>query len=108
MPTHPELAAEFLCILASATSKVKSYRSRSSGSIGIIKAKSYLEERLSRTVSIDELAEHMNMSPRNLYYSVKDATVDTSRHYYTDMRISAAKGLLENSILMITGVSPEE
>lgn len=105
MPSHPELAAEFMCILASAASSIKSYRTQSSGSLDILQAKSYLEEHLSRTVSIDELAEHLNMSPRNLYYSFKQATGNAPRHHHTVLRINAAKGLLQNPSLMIKEVA---
>jgi transcriptional regulator GlxA family with amidase domain len=65
----------------------------------IMRGQQWLQDRLGGSVSIGQLARHLDMSPRNLNRRFKQATGMTPQAYLQNLRINAARELLRHSNL---------
>lgn len=63
----------------------------------ILKAQSYMEQRFHLDLSVEQVAQHVNMSKRNFIRRFKQATQSTPLEYLQKVKIEAAKRKLETS-----------
>lgn len=70
---------------------------RRHGDGDILKAQSFIEENYQKEVSVEQIAEHSNMSKRNFIRRFKKATRNTPLEYLQRVKIEAAKKALENN-----------
>ena len=71
------------------------------------KAKTYIMENLSETLSVKDVARHVNLSPEYFTRLFKRSTVTNIKDFIIDCKIMAAKDLLQNSSLPITIIALE-
>lgn len=62
----------------------------------ILKAQSFIEKRYAEDISVEQVADHANMSKRNLVRRFKQATHYTPLEYIQRVRTEVAKKALEN------------
>jgi transcriptional regulator GlxA family with amidase domain len=79
--------------------------SRSHGDDKIRKAEAYLERHYQRDVSIEQLAQHAHMSPRNFIRRFKAATGRLPGNYLKAVRVGIAKEMLEGGARSVQTVS---
>lgn len=63
------------------------------------KAKTYIMENLSETLSVKDVARHVNLSPEYFTRLFKRSTGTNIKDFIIDCKIMAAKDLLQNSSL---------
>ncbi|MCP4576531.1 MAG: helix-turn-helix domain-containing protein [Deltaproteobacteria bacterium] len=63
----------------------------------ILKAQRWMEDHYSESISIDEAARHVNLSPRHFKRRFKQATQETPLAYVRQIRLEAAKRRLETT-----------
>lgn len=72
----------------------------------ILEAQAWMENQFSQTsVSIDKVAKHLGMSPRNFNRRFKSATGDTPNNYLQRVRIESAKRMLETTRKTVDEIS---
>lgn len=71
----------------------------------VLKAQRYLEENFSKCVKIDEVANHVRISPRHFKRRFKQATGHAPVHYLQMVRIEAAKKKLETTLATIEEIT---
>jgi len=72
----------------------------------ILEAQTWMENHFSQTmVSIDKVAKHLGMSPRNFNRRFKSATGDTPNNYLQRVRIESAKRMLETTRKTVDEIS---
>ena len=81
-------------------SQVNSYRDLKTG--GLIKrAKDYIKLNYSRSITLEDVAREINVSPQYLSKLFKDETGENFIDYLTSMRIRIAKNLLEGDEMSV-------
>lgn len=75
------------------------------GDKDVLAAQSYLESHYASSISIESLANRMNMSPRNLSRRFSKATGESPSQYLQRLRIQAAKELLLDSTTTVAEIS---
>jgi transcriptional regulator GlxA family with amidase domain len=78
---------------------------RGHGDEAILRAQDWLEENLSRPVSLDDTAKAARLGTRTLLRRFRKATGDTPRDYATRLRIETAKRLLETTARTVEELS---
>jgi transcriptional regulator GlxA family with amidase domain len=78
--------------------------SRPHGDDKIRKAETYLETHYQRDVSIEQLAQHVHMSPRNFIRRFKAATGRLPGSYVKAVRVGVAKQMLEDGARSLQAV----
>ena len=68
------------------------------GDMAVQKAERYLRDHLSVPITIDQVAEHVCLSPRHFKRRFRKATGEPPLSYLQQLRIQAAKNRLENSL----------
>jgi transcriptional regulator GlxA family with amidase domain len=68
-------------------------------------AEAYMEQNYAREISIERLARHVNMSPRNFIRRFKSATGRLPGNYLQAMRVAIAKEMLEDGARSVQAVS---
>ncbi len=71
------------------------------------RAKTYIMENLSETLSVKDVARHVNLSPEYFTRLFKRNTGTNIKDFIIDCKIMAAKDLLQNSSLPITIIALE-
>jgi transcriptional regulator GlxA family with amidase domain len=71
----------------------------------ILKAQALVEERLARSVSVDQLARAVAMSTRTFVRRFHSATGNTPREYIQRLRVEAARRELESSRAAVTSIA---
>ena len=66
-----------------------------------------LEQNMSRSLSTDELARHVNLSPRQLERLFQRETGESIQKLYRNMRLSYGLWLLQNSNRKITEIAQD-
>jgi transcriptional regulator GlxA family with amidase domain len=79
--------------------------SRPHGDDNIRRAEAYLETHYQRDVSIEQLAQHVHMSPRNFIRRFKAATGRLPGSYLKAVRVGVAKEMLEDGARSVRAVS---
>jgi transcriptional regulator GlxA family with amidase domain len=79
--------------------------SRPHGDAKIRQAESYMREHFARDLSIESLAEGVNMSARNFIRRFKEATGQVPGRYLQILRISIAKEMLEDGARSVQAIS---
>lgn len=69
---------------------------KSHGDSGILKAQEWMEENLSQTIVMENLARDVGISPRHFIRRFKKATGESPLSYLQQLRIETAKTILEN------------
>ncbi len=67
------------------------------GDQAILKAQSFIETHYAEDISVEQVADHINMSKRNFIRRFKLATQNTPLEYIQRVKIEVAKKALENS-----------
>jgi transcriptional regulator GlxA family with amidase domain len=67
------------------------------GDTEVLKAQSYIEKHFQHDISVEQVAEHSNMSKRNFIRRFKQATQYTPLEYIQKVKVEAAKKRLEDS-----------
>lgn len=71
----------------------------------IVQAQQWLQSNLNSPVSVTQLAQHMQWSPRTLNRRFKDATGVTPLSYLQGLRVASAKELLRHSNLPVGDIA---
>ncbi|HYE55023.1 MAG TPA: helix-turn-helix domain-containing protein [Chitinophagaceae bacterium] len=64
---------------------------------GVLKAQAFIEEHYHKDITVEQIAQHVNMSRRNFIRRFKSATQNTPLEYLQRVRIEAAKKALEKN-----------
>lgn len=71
----------------------------------ILKAEQYMCDHLDRSITIDQVAEFVCISPRHFKRRFKNATGESPLHYLQKLRIDRAKEQLENTLDSIDDIT---
>jgi transcriptional regulator GlxA family with amidase domain len=71
----------------------------------ILRAQEWMEEHLSETVSMENLARHVGISPRHFIRRFKKATGESPLSYLQQLRIETAKSILETRPETVDGIT---
>lgn len=75
--------------------------------IMISKSKDYIIDHLDRNLSLNSIADWVNMSPSYFSRLFKQTTGENLSHYINKVRLDKAKNLIENSNMKIADISEE-
>jgi transcriptional regulator GlxA family with amidase domain len=78
---------------------------RGHGDRGILKAQDYMESHLTENISMEDLARHVGISPRQFIRRFKKATGESPLNYLQLMRIEKAKTLLETGDVTVEEIT---
>ncbi|WP_419175588.1 GlxA family transcriptional regulator [Desulfosediminicola sp.] len=71
----------------------------------ILKAERFMRDHLARSISIDQVAEFVCLSPRHFKRRFKNATGESPLNYLQKLRVQSARDRLENSLDNIEEIS---